>query len=136
MNKFIFMGRLTDFPEVKYSGETAIAKFSLAVDRRFKKDTTDFFNITALGKLGEFVEKYLVKGVKVVVVGRVENNNYTNKEGKKVYSMQFVAEEIEFAESKKANETKPEPQKEPEPSRDDGFMNIPEGVDDEELPFI
>lgn len=113
MNKLIFMGRLTADPEVRYStGEnaTCIANFNLAVDKKFKKrndpdaPTADFFRITALGKLGEFSEKYLTKGTKIVVEGRVENNNYTNKDGVKVYGFQFIAENIEFAESKKAAE--------------------------------
>lgn len=141
MNKFVFMGRLTKYPEVRYSGETAVARFDIAVDRRFKKDVTDFFAITAFGKLGEFVEKYLVKGTKVVVSGNVQNNNYTNKEGKKVYGFQFVAEEIEFAESKKAGESRPAAQPSTQPAPQDAapeteWMNIPDGVGDEELPFI
>ena len=114
MNKLIFMGRLTAEPEIRFtSGDNAmcIANFNLAVDKRFKKKddpdapTADFFRITAMGKLGEFSEKYLHKGTKIVVEGRVENNNYTNKDGVKVYGFQFVAENIEFAESKKAAES-------------------------------
>ena len=94
MNKAILMGRLTRDPEVRYSqgdSQMAIASFSLAVDRRYKKQgdetTADFFNCTAFGKQGEFVEKYLKKGTKVVVTGRIQNDNYTNKEGQKVYSV-------------------------------------------------
>lgn len=114
MNKFIFMGRLCAPVDTRYtSGDNAmcIANFNLAVDKRFKKKddpdapTADFFRITAMGKLGEFAEKYLYKGTKIVVDGRVENNNYTNKDGVKVYGFQFVAENIEFAESKKAAES-------------------------------
>lgn len=114
MNKLIFMGRLTAEPEIRYtSGDNAmcIANFNLAVDKRFKKKdnpdapTADFFRITAMGKLGEFSEKYLHKGTKILMEGRVENNNYTNKDGVKVYGFQFVAENIEFAESKKAAES-------------------------------
>lgn len=114
MNKLIFMGRLTAEPEIRFtSGDNAmcIANFNLAVDKRFKKKddpdapTADFFRITAMGKLGEFSEKYLHKGTKILMEGRVENNNYTNKDGVKVYGFQFIAENIEFAESKKAAES-------------------------------
>ena len=107
MNKIILMGRLTRDPEVRYSqGESslAIARFSLAVDRRYKRQgepDADFFNCTAFGKQAEFVEKYLKQGTKILLSGRVQNDNYTNKEGQKVYSVQIIAEEIEFAESKK-----------------------------------
>ncbi len=113
MNKFIFMGRLCAPVDTRYTtGEnaTCIANFNLAVDKKFKKKndpdapTADFFRITAMGKLGEFAEKYLDKGTKIVVDGRVENNNYVNKDGVKVYGFQFIAESIEFAESKKAAE--------------------------------
>ena len=104
MNKVILMGRLTRDPEMRYSQDMAIARFSLAVDRRFKKQgdtvTADFFNCTAFGKQGEFVEKYLKQGTKVLVTGRIQNDNYTNKDGQKVYSVQVIVEEIEFAESK------------------------------------
>ena len=133
MNKVILMGRLTKDPEVRYSqGENpvAIAKYSLAVDRRgAKKDgeqTADFINCTAFGKSGEFAEKYLKKGTKVAIVGRLQTGSYTNKEGKKVYTMDVVVEEHEFAESKSKEET-------PAPQAPEEFMNIPEGVD--ELPF-
>ena len=113
MNSLIFMGRLTADPEVRYTtGEnaTCIANFNLAVDKKYKKKndpdapTADFFRITAMGRLGEFTEKYLHKGTKIVMSGRVENNNYVNKDGVKVYGFQFIAESIEFAESKKAAE--------------------------------
>lgn len=113
MNSLIFMGRLTAEPEVRYTtGEnaTCIANFNLAVDKKYKRKndpdapTADFFRITAMGKLGEFAEKYLHKGTKIVMSGRVENNNYVNKDGVKVYGFQFIAESIEFAESKKAAE--------------------------------
>ena len=143
MNKVIMMGRLTRDPEVRYSqneNSTAIARFSLAVDRRFKRDgepTADFFNCTAFGKQGEFVEKYLKQGTKVVITGRVQNDNYTNKNGEKVYSVQIMVEEIEFAESKAAasgqgSDFAPTQSSNPAPAPD-GFMNIPTGF--EELPF-
>lgn len=146
MNKTILMGRLTRDPEVRYSqndSSMAIAKFSLAVDRRYKKQgdevTADFFNCTAFGKQAEFVEKYLKKGTKVVVIGRIQNDNYTNKEGQKVYSVQIIVEEIEFAESKAAatgqgeQEDNNMPPAMGEPGAD-GFMNIPDGIGNE-LPF-
>ena len=136
MNKVILMGRLTRDPEVRYSqsdSNMAIARFSLAVDRRFKKQgdtvTADFFNCTAFGKQGEFVEKYLKQGTKIVVIGRIQNDNYTNKEGQKVYSVQIMVEEIEFAESKAAGQSQ---QNDSMPG--DGFMNIPDGIENE-LPF-
>ena len=139
------MGRLTRDPEVRYSqtdSNMAIARFSLAVDRRYKKQgdetTADFFNCTAFGKQGEFVEKYLKKGTKIVVIGRIQNDNYTNKDGQKVYSVQIMVEEIEFAESKASsqsnagNDGSAQPQM-GEPDAD-GFMNIPDGIDNS-LPF-
>ena len=133
MNKFIFMGRLTREPEIRYAGQMEVANFSLAVDRRFKKDgedPADFFNCTAFGKLAQFTEKYLTKGTKIVCSGRVQNDNYTDKNSNKRYSMQFIVDEIEFAESKKAGaDQKAE-------TNSDDFMNIPEGVDDCELPFV
>lgn len=143
MNKVILMGRLTRDPEVRYTdGGVSIAKFSLAVDRRFKRDngpTADFFNCTSFGKQAEFVEKYLHRGTKILLSGRIENNNYTNKDGEKVYSTQIVTEELEFAESKAAAgqsaQEHHEPTGTPAPEVGDGFMSIPDGLDDEELPF-
>ncbi|MBQ1548366.1 MAG: single-stranded DNA-binding protein [Lachnospiraceae bacterium] len=149
MNKVIMMGRLTRDPEIRQgqqSGAT-VARFSIAVDRRFKREgqpEADFFNCTAFGKTGEFVEKYLKKGTKVVIDGEVQNDNYTNKEGQTVYGTQIIINTIEFAESKAAAErngsyTPPAGGPAPAPTTDagDGFMNIPEGVDDDdELPFM
>ena len=150
MNKIILMGRLTRDPEVRYGGadnQTAIGRFSLAVDRRFRRAgdsvEADFFNCTAFGRQAEFAEKYLKQGTKILLVGRVQNDNYTNREGQKVYSVQIIAEEIEFAESKNAAANN-RPQSQPAPAAgndsfggtaDDGFMNIPDGVDDDDLPF-
>lgn len=129
MNQFVFMGRTTKEPEIKYTSDgKAIAKFTLAVDRRFKKDTADFFDCTAFGGNAEFIEKYVKKGTKLIVTGSVQNNNYTNKEGKKIYGISFLAAMVEFVESKKAQEPKEEAPKEE-------WTNIPEG-NDEELPFI
>ena len=108
MNKVILMGRLTRDPDVRYSqGEnsTAVARYTLAVDRRFSKNeenSTDFINIVAFGKAGEFAEKYLKKGTKVLVTGRIQTGSYTNKEGQKVYTTDVVAEDQEFCESKNA----------------------------------
>lgn len=140
MNKVILMGRLTRDPEVRYSqneNSTAIGRFSIAVDRRFKRDgepTADFFNCTAFGKQGEFVEKYLKQGTKVVVTGRIQNDNYTNKNGEKVYSVQIMVEEIEFAESKASSNDNQNGSRQPGiPMDEDGFMNIPQGF--EEMPF-
>lgn len=133
MNKVILMGRLTREPEVSSSASgTTFARFSIAVDRRFKKEgepDADFFNCSAFSKTAEFVERYLKKGTKVVVTGRLQNNNYTNKEGQKVYDVRIMVEEIEFAESKNNSG-----------NQDSGsadvtdFTNIPEGLV-EELPF-
>ena len=141
MNKIILMGRLTRDPEVRYSqGEksTAIASFSIAVNRKFKRENepeADFFNCTAFGKQGEFVEKYLKQGTKILLSGRVQNNNYTNKEGQKVYSVQIMADEIEFAESKAAaSEGSGTPTNTPS-FNPEGFVNIPDGLA-EELPFM
>ena len=154
MNKVILMGRLTRDPEIRYSGgdnSLAIARFSIAVDRRFKRQgdqaDADFFNCTAFGRQAEFVEKYLHQGTKILLSGRVQNDNYTNREGQKVYSVQIIAEEIEFAESKAASANYQSnntgayqaPAGRPQPAAaapvGDGFMNIPDGVDEEELPF-
>lgn len=133
MNKIILMGRLTKEPEVRYGGtqNIAIARFSLAVDRRFKRagqPEADFFDCVAFGKTGEFVEKYLQKGTKVVIDGEMQNNNYKNKEGRTVYGFRVLVNQIEFAESKKAA------QRNTEKKESDDFMDIPEG--EEQLPFI
>ena len=146
MNKAIMMGRLTRDPEVRYSqGENplAVARFTIAVDRRGQKregePEADFFSCTAFGKQGEFCEKYLRKGTKVVVVGRIQNDNYTNREGQQVYSVRIMVDEIEFAESKavSGNGTAQGGNGQAKPAvsgAGDGFMQIPDGID-EELPF-
>lgn len=127
MNLCVFMGRLTRDPEVRYTNEqTAIASFSLAVDRWGRDNGADFFDCTAFGKLAETCEKHLKKGSKVVVSGRAQNNNYTRKDGVKIYGVRFVVDTMEFAESKKAAAA---------PESDD-WQNVPDGVTDEELPFI
>lgn len=139
MNKVILMGRLTRDPEVRYSGgdnATAVAKYSLAVDRRFKRDnepSADFINCVGFGKTAEFAEKYFRKGMRICVVGRIQTGSYTNRDGQKVYTTYVVVEEQEFAESKGASENNGADR--PQPTTDsNGFMNIPDGID-EELPF-
>lgn len=142
MNRVILMGRLTRDPEIRYSqAETplAIARYTLAVDRRFAKQnegsneqTADFINCVMFGKTAEFAEKYLRKGTKVLITGRIQTGSYTNKDGVKVYTTEVVVEDQEFAESKNASANNTQPTV---PSAGaDGFMNIPEGID-EELPF-
>jgi len=141
MNKVILMGRLTRDPEVRYSqgdSQMTIARFSLAVDRRFKKQgdtvTADFFNCTAFGKQGEFVEKYLKQGIKILLTGHIQNDNYTNKEGQKVYAIQIIVEELEFAESKSSQGSNDNSQPSQGEADADGFMNIPDSIDST-LPF-
>jgi single stranded DNA-binding protein (ssb) len=146
MNKVVLMGRLTRDPEVRYSqGENAlaIARYTLAVDRRFKRDgeaSADFISCVVFGKSAEFTEKYFRQGMRITISGRIQTGSYTNKEGVKVYTTEVVVEEQEFAESKAASESNggfqansaPAPAAGAAPS--DGFMNIPDGID-EELPF-
>lgn len=153
MNKVILMGRLTRDPEVRYSqgaNQTAVARFSIAVDRRFKREgepDADFFNCTAFGRQAEFIERYLHKGTKVVLSGRIQNDNYTNKDGQMVYSVRVMVDEVEFAESKNAasqneggfggfgnNNGFAGGAAPAATGAGDGFMNIPDGID-EELPF-
>lgn len=139
MNKVILMGRLTRDPEVRYTqGDTpmAIARYTLAVDRRYKKEneqSADFIPCVAFGKSAEFVEKYCKKGTKLAVSGRIQTGSYTNRDGQKVYTTEVMIEEQEFAESKgSAQKQNTQPAKEEDGM--DGFMNIPDGLD-EELPF-
>lgn len=142
MNKVILMGRLTRDPEIRYSqGErpTAVARYTLAVDRRFKRDgdqNADFINCIAFGKSGEFAEKYLRQGTKITICGRIQTGSYTNRDGQKVYTTDVVVEEQEFAESKakQSNTQTGASPYGPAPESGDGFMNIPDAID-EELPF-
>lgn len=152
MNKVVLMGRLTRDPEVRYSqGEkaTAIARYTLAVDRTFKRDgeqTADFINCVVFGRSAEFAERYFRQGTKIAISGRIQTGSYTNKDGVKVYTTEVVVDEQEFAESKaaSANNSGFQPQggyqqaapAKPSPNAaiGDGFMNIPDGID-EELPF-
>lgn len=154
MNKVILMGRLTRDPDIRYSaGEnsTAVARYTLAVDRRFKRDgeqTADFISCVAFGRSAEFAEKYFRQGIRIVVSGRIQTGSYTNREGAKVYTTDVVVEEQEFAESKSAGAGSSAPYgaggfegsgasagaPASTPASADGFMNIPDGID-EELPF-
>ena len=145
MNKVILMGRLTRNPDVRYSqGEkaTCVARYTLAVNRRFRREgdqDADFINCVAFGRNGEFAEKYLRKGTKIAATGRIQTGSYTNKDGMKVYTTEVIVEEQEFAESKAASAEHAAnfaPADRPSPSNavSDGFMNIPDGID-EELPF-
>ncbi len=147
MNKVILMGRLTRDPEMRYSqgdNATVIARFTLAVDRRIKKDneaSADYINCVSFGRSAEFAEKYFHKGTKIVIVGRIQTGSYTNKDGQKVYTTDIVIEEQDFAESKAASQRndsentqnasgRQAQQPKPQPSPD-GFMS----AGDEELPF-
>ena len=147
MNKVILMGRLTRDPEVRYSqGENnlAIARYTLAVDRRFQRNsdqTADFISCVAFGKAAEFAEKWFRQGIKVAISGRIQTGSYTNKDGVKVYTTEVVVEEQEFAESKNASSAgggsapmQNAPHPTPSAASGDGFMSIPEGVEDQ-LPF-
>lgn len=160
MNRVILMGRLTRDPEIRYSqGENsmAIARYTLAVDRRFNRNssdgaTADFISCTAFGKSAEFAERYLRKGIKIAVTGRIQTGSYVNKDGVKVYTTDVIVDDQEFAESKNASGNNDggysgggysggfsgeysAPVSRPEPGAPgDGFMNIPDGID-EELPF-
>ena len=151
MNKVILMGRLTRDPEVRYSaGENAlaIARYTLAVDRRFRRDgeaNADFINCVSFGRTAEFAEKYFRQGLKIAVTGRIQTGSYTNREGQKVYTTEVVVEDQEFAESKASSDSyaAAHPRTEAAPATSmpspsvasaDGFMNIPDGID-EELPF-
>ena len=151
MNKVILMGRLTRDAEIRYSqGEsaTAIARFSLAVDRRFRRDgddqNTDFINCVAFGRTAEFLERFGRKGTKFVLEGRIQTGSYTNKEGQRVYTTDIIVDDQEFADSKNSAGGNGDnggygyqPTSRPAPTSaiGDGFMNIPDGVEDEGLPF-
>ncbi len=150
MNKVILMGRLTRDPEVRYSQAAeplAIARYTLAVDRRFQRrdaaggeQQADFISCVAFGKQGEFAEKYLRQGTKIAITGRIQTGSYTNKDGNKVYTTEVVVEEQEFAESKNAsansgmNGYQPQDRPAPADASADGFMSIPEGIEND-LPF-
>lgn len=132
MNKVLLMGRLVRDPEVRYTqgqDQKAIAKFTIAVDRKYKKDgeqSADFISCVAFGKAGEFAEKYLKKGTKIACEGRWQTGSYTNKEGVKIYTNDCVIEQMEFAESKRSDSG--------QATQSDDFMNVPDDIDDE-IPF-
>ena len=141
MNKVQLVGRLTRDPEIRYSqGEnaTATARFSVAVNRRFKNAEgnydADFINCVAFGKSAEFVEKYFKKGMAIGLTGRIQTGSYTNKDGQKVYTTDVVVEETEFVESKGASSADNSNTSRPGAAKNNDFMSIPDGVD-EELPF-
>ena len=145
MNKAILMGRLTRDPEIRWTqgqDQKCIARYTLAVDRRFKQEggaSADFISCVAFDLQAEFAEKYLRKGTKIAITGRIQTGSYTNRDGQKVYTTDVVVEEQEFAESKAASAEHAAnfaPADRPSPSNavSDGFMNIPDGID-EELPF-
>lgn len=131
MNKAILMGRLTRDPEVRYTQgnePTAVARYTLAVNRTYKRQgepDADFINCVAFGRAGEFAEKYLRQGIRIIISGRIQTGSYTNRDGAKVYFTNIIVDTQEFAESKSSGEP---------PAENDGFMNIPDGLD-EELPF-
>ncbi len=133
LNKCIFTGRLGKDPEVRYTQDSqmAIARFSLAIDKMDKEHTTGFINVVCFGKIGEFAEKYLKKGTKIELEAHVQPGSYQNKEGKTVYTYDFVAEKIDFAESKKASS---DTTKSNTDGDNEGFSSIPDDMDDE-LPF-
>ena len=142
MNKVVLMGRLTREPDVRYSqGENpmAVARYTLAVDRRFRRDgndqSTDFISCVSFGKTAEFAERYFHQGTKIAISGRIQTGSYTNRDGQKVYTTDVVVEEQEFAESKNTSQGG-DFTAAPAPSAPagDGFINIPDGID-EELPF-
>jgi single-strand DNA-binding protein len=140
MNKTVLIGRSTKDADVRYSqGDKpmAIARISLAVDRKFKQEgqpTADFINCIAFGKTAEVIEKYVVKGTKIAVVGRIQTGSYTNKDGQKVYTTDVMIEDFEFCESRNSQQTQNTTKPAPAPN-DDGFMNIPDSIDDDGLPF-
>jgi len=150
MNKVILMGRLTRDPDVRYSAgdnSTAVARYTLAVDRRFSRredngngQNADFIGCVAFGKSAEFAEKYLHQGTKIVITGRIQTGSYVNRDGQKVYTTDVVVEDQEFAESKatdsgsRSENSKQQNSRNAAPVDESGFMNIPEGLD-EELPF-
>ena len=131
MNKVELIGRMTKDPDIRMSGgekAQVIARFTLAVDRKFKRDEADFITCVAFGKTGEFLEKYGHKGLKLALVGHIQTGSYTKQDGTKVYTTDVIADEVEFVESKAAAS------QQVEKPRDNGFMNVPDGVDDE-FPF-
>lgn len=134
MNKVILMGRLTSDPEIRYTqNKLAVARYTLAMNRKgHTENTADFIRCVAFDHAAEFAEKYFKQGTKIIITGRIQTGSYTNKDGQKVYITEVVTEEQEFAESKSASKPK---QQETPSANPNGFMNIPDGVEDEDLPF-
>lgn len=132
MNKVVLVGRLTKDPDVRCNNDTAVARFTVAINRKFKnkdrKYDADFINCICFKNTAEFVEKYFVKGMMIGLSGRIQTGSFTNKDGQKVYTTDIVADEVEFVESKKEQESATK-------NDDGGFTNIPDAIDDEELPF-
>ena len=129
MNNVSLVGRLTRDPEIKATNSgSSYARFSIAVDRRGKDAGTDFINIVAFGKTSEFIERYFRKGQRIGINGRIQTGSYEGKDGKKVYTFDVIAENVEFVESKNASASAT-------PANADGFVNIPDGVEDLGLPF-
>lgn len=129
MNNVSLVGRLTRDPEIKATNSgSSYARFSIAVDRRGKDAGTDFINIVAFGKTSEFIERYFRKGQRIGINGRIQTGSYEGKDGKKVYTFDVIAENVEFVESKSASASST-------PANADGFVNIPDGVEDPGLPF-
>lgn len=140
MNSVQLTGRFTRDPDVRYTdGGSTVARFTLAIDRRYKAEngpTADFVGCVAFGKTAEFIEKYFQKGMKMELNGRIQTGSYTNQEGQTIYTTDVVAEQVGFAESRAAAErNSKETSFKPATDTDDGFMSIPDGIDDEELPF-
>ena len=145
MNKVILMGRLTRDPEIRYSqggNSMAIARYTLAVDRRGRgknngEQATDFINCVAFDRAGEFAEKYFRQGMRILVSGRIQTGSYTNKDGQKINTTEVVVDEQEFADSKGASGNGNQPASRPAPASaiGDGFMNIPDGLDENGFPF-
>lgn len=149
MNKVVLVGRLTRDPDIRYSqgeGASAVARYTLAIERKFKRDnepTADFIPCVVFGRSAEFVEKYFRQGMRVSISGRIQTGNYTNKEGVKVYTTEVIVEDQEFAESRAEREATRESSQQaqaaptslsPNGVAGDGFVNIPDGID-EDLPF-
>jgi single-strand DNA-binding protein len=131
MNNVSLVGRLTRDPEIKVSASgSSYARFAIAVDRRKKDDGADFINIIAFGKTSEFIEKYFRKGQRIGIVGRIQTGSYDGKDGKKVYTFDVIADNVEFVESKSASGPASAT-----PANADGFVNVPDGLEDDGLPF-
>lgn len=140
MNRVILLGRTTKDADVRYSqGDKpmAIASITLAVDRKYRKEgeqSADYISCKAFGKIAEVIEKYVTKGTKIAIVGRIQTGSYTNKDGQKVYTTDVMIEDLEFCESRSSQQAQNTTKLAPAPN-DDGFMNIPDSIDDDGLPF-